>query len=259
MSGRRLSIFADESAAKGTYRHFLGGVALLTSDVADIEASLDDSARNFGFGKKEFHWCDLKKREIEGAIGFGFEFLKLVGPSFKLRLYCNKHQPENGKAEAKFKPDGISRIYGTFLRRSFRVVNDNGNGEYAGIDFNLDQFSWPAHQLDILREHMYSMALDCHARKGQLGFGLPDYKLNLADSNKSRIIQGVDLILGAWQYLLVHNSKCPESPKRHAAQEIAKLIRLHDWGRAFSRDKNIFPAAFDSPFGVWHSKYKTQK
>lgn len=259
MSGKRLSIFADESAAKGPYRHFLGGVALLSSDVADIEASLDDSACSFGFSGKEIHWSELKKKEIQGAIRFGHDFLNLVGPAFKLRLYCNKHQPEFGKAESKYKPDGISRVYGTFLRGSFKVINDDGNGEYAGIDFNLDQISWPNHQLEILREYMYSMALDCHARKGQFRFGMPDYKLNLIDSAKSRIIQGVDLVLGSWQYLLVHNSTCPKSPKRDAAHEIAKLLRKHSWGQAFARDKNIYPASFNSPFGVWHSKYKTQK
>ena len=261
MSGRRLSIFADESALKGPYRHFLGGVALPNSDVENIESSLDNSARNHGFAEKEIHWSVLKKKDINGALGFGYEFLKLVGPLFRLRLYCNKHQPENGRAEAKYKPDGISRIYGTFLRHSFKVVNDEGCGEYSGVDFNLDQVAWPKHQMEILHEHLYTIALDCHTRKGQFGFGLPDYNLNLIDSSNSRIIQGVDLVLGSWQYLLVHKDKdkTKNSPKQYVAQEIAKIIRGHTWGRSFARDQNIYPKTFNSPFGVWHSKYKTQK
>jgi hypothetical protein len=61
MSDNRLSIYADESTAKGQYRHFLGGVALLSSDVSEIEAHLRESACNAGFSSKEIHWSKLKK------------------------------------------------------------------------------------------------------------------------------------------------------------------------------------------------------
>lgn len=259
MSGRRLSIFADESAKAGSYRHFLGGVALLTSDVGDIEGSLRESASNHGWAGKEIHWSQLKRHDADKALGFCFEFLKLVGPRFRLRLYCNKHMPERGRAEAKFKQDGIARIYGTFLRRSFSVINNAGDGEYAGVDFNLDRLEWPERQTDILKEHLYGISLDCHRRRGGLGFGIPDYSLTMINSEESRILQGVDLVLGAWQYLLVHKASKPDTFKAETAMGVASLIRSHPWGVCFARDKGIFPSSYDSPFGVWYSKYKTQQ
>lgn len=259
MSGRRLSIFADESAKSGSYRHFLGGVALLTSDVGDIEGSLRESASNYGWAGKEMHWSQLKRHDADKALGFCFEFLKLVGPCFRLRLYCNKHMPERGRAEAKFKKDGIARVYGTFLRRSFGVVNSAGDGEYTGVDFNLDRLEWPERQMEIFREHLCGMALDCHRRSGAPRFGIPDYKLEMTDSKDSRILQGVDLVLGAWQHLLVHKPSKPDTFKAEIAMRVASLIRSHPWGVGFARDKGIFPPSYDSPFGVWYSKYKTQQ
>jgi hypothetical protein len=149
--------------------------------------------------------------------------------------------PERGRAEAKFKKDGIARIYGTFLRRSFGVVNSVGDGEYTGIDFNLDRLEWPERQVEIFREHLYGMALDCHRRSGAPRFGIPDYKLEMTDSKDSR-----------------RPSK-PDTFKAETAMRIASLIRSHPWGVGFARDKGIFPLSYDSPFGVWYSKYKTQQ
>ncbi len=205
------------------------------------------------------HWSKLKKYDAEKTIGFCFDYLKLVGPAFRLRLYCNKHVPERGRAEVKFKKDGIARVYGTFLQKSFGVINHEGNGEYSGLDFNLDRLEWPEPQKELLRERLYSMSMECHKRKGALGLGLPDYNLTMTDSRLSRILQGVDVVLGAWQYLLVHKPSQPNTFKTETAIRIANLIRSHAWGASFARDKGIFPSSYDSPFGVWYSKYKTQQ